>query len=49
MHRIVLEGLDKNDIVHHKNENKLDNRKNNLVKMSRREHTLLHDNLRIFS
>lgn len=47
MHRIIIKCLADGEVVHHKNLNKLDNRKENLVKMSREEHTLLHDNLNL--
>lgn len=47
MHKVILKDVDSNIVIHHKNENKLDNRKENLIKMSRKEHTLLHDNLNL--
>lgn len=47
MHRVILEELCKDQVVHHKDENKLNNRRENLVVMSRKEHTLLHDNLNL--
>ena len=47
MHKIILTDVDSDMVVHHKNENKLDNRKENLIVLSRKEHTLLHDNLNI--
>ena len=47
MHKVILKDVDANIVIHHKNENKLDNRKENLIKMSRKEHTLLHDNLNL--
>lgn len=34
--------LETNEIIHHKNHNKLDNRFSNLEKMSRSEHSSLH-------
>ena len=46
-HRLIMESflgrkLLKNEIVHHKNHNKLDNRIKNLVIMTRSEHMKLH-------
>lgn len=47
MHKTITECLDCSEVIHHKNKNKLDNRKSNLVKMSRKAHTKLHDNLNL--
>ena len=46
-HRLVMEEvlgriLTKDEVVHHKNENKLDNRPDNLAIMTRSEHMKLH-------
>lgn len=46
-HRIIMEEilgrkLTKDEIVHHKNENKKDNRPENLEVMTRKEHTKMH-------
>lgn len=47
-HRIIVEKhigriLDRDEVVHHKNGNKLDNRLENLEIMSREKHTSLHN------
>jgi len=47
MHRVVMENflgrlLDKNEVVHHKNENKKDNRIENLQVMTNEEHVRYH-------
>ena len=50
-HRLVIENkigrrLKTDEVVHHINENKLDNRIENLELMTREEHTSHHSNLR---
>ena len=45
MHKAILGCY--SGVVHHKNRNKLDNRKENLEKMSRAQHAMEHDNLKI--
>ena len=43
MHKVILGFY--SGVVHHKNRNKLDNRKSNLEKMTRAQHAIEHDNL----
>jgi hypothetical protein len=45
MHKVILGYYI--GVVHHKNRNKLDNRKSNLEQMSRAQHAMEHDNLKI--
>lgn len=51
-HRVIMENkigrlLDKSEIVHHKNDNKKDNRLNNLRLMTVKEHNQLHNRVNL--
>lgn len=47
MHRVILGSSADNLIVHHKDENKLNNKKSNLEILTRAEHARLHNPLEI--